>query len=221
MMICQSSFSQNIKISKDSLVTITENNGAGYDKYSLRPLVVKQCLVSSFLKTKMYNYKAENLIDANDQTAWVEGKNDNGIAEVIRITFDKNKGGLPYVIRIVPGYLKSEATWNQNNRVATINIRSIGINEYHKEYVIDEWKNVRLRKDSLTKVPMSAQYIDISQNYIQHMGYDDFIALELEIMEVDSIDAIYSDTCISELSFYTVDTLLKYYTYEEYEKLKQ
>ncbi|EZH74684.1 hypothetical protein ATO12_13025 [Aquimarina atlantica] len=218
LLISSPLFSQNIKISRDSLVNIVEFDGAFYNKYTLKRLIVDSCKVSSVLRNKSQDYSKNNLIDDNDRTAWVEGLSDSGIGEKIRITF-KDKNALPYVIRIVPGYLKSEEIWYNNNRVAKITIRTIGI-EVDSEYIIDEWKNVNFRKDSLSKVSISPQYIDISQNYIQHMGYNDFMAIEFEIMEVDTIGAIYDDTCISEISFYEIDKLIKTYSPDEYEKIK-
>ncbi|WP_299215523.1 hypothetical protein [uncultured Aquimarina sp.] len=170
------------------------------------------------MQSKVQNYSERNLIDNNDGTAWVEGRSHAGLGETIRVTF-KDKSALPYVIRIVPGYLKSEEIWYQNNRVAKINIRAIGT-DGDSEYVIDEWKDVNFRKDSLSKVSVSPQYIDISNNYIQHMGYTEFIAIELEIMEVDTIGALYNDTCISEISFFEIDKLIKTYSSKEYQKIK-
>ncbi|MFD2564496.1 hypothetical protein ACFSR1_17570 [Aquimarina rubra] len=201
------------------MITIVENDGAFYNKYTLKLLPVHTCSATSSLKNKIRDYSEKNMIDNNDRTAWVEGDMDSGIGEIIRVTFE-DKNALPYVIRIVPGYLKSEETWYKNNRVAKINIRTIGTNG-DSEYTIDEWKNVSFRKDSLSKVFVSPQYIDISQNYIQHMGYTDFIAIEFEIMEVDTIGVLYNDTCISELSFYEIDKLIKAYTPEEYQEIKQ
>ncbi|WP_438422337.1 NADase-type glycan-binding domain-containing protein [Aquimarina macrocephali] len=217
-MVGQSLFSQNIKISRDSLITIVEFDGAFHNKYTLKRLMVDTCKASSVLRSKNQDYSENNLIDDNDHTAWVEGLSGSGIGEKIRITF-KNKSALPYVIRIVPGYSKSEETWYNNNRVANITIRTIGVG-IDSEYIIDEWKDVSFRKDSLSKVSISPQYIDISQNYIQHMGYNDFVAIEFEIMEVDDVGAIYNDTCISEISFYEIDKLIKAYSSDEYEKIK-
>lgn len=211
-------YSQNIKISRDSLINIIEFDGAFYNKYTLKRLMVDTCEASSVLRSKNQDYSENNLVDGNDHTAWVEGHLDSGIGEKIRITF-KDKSALPYVIRIVPGYLKSEEVWYKNNRVANVTIRTIG-EEADSEHIIDEWKDVSFRKDSLSKVSISPLYIDISQNYIQHMGYSDFVAIEFEIMEVDDVGSIYNDTCISEISFYEIDTLIKAYSPEEYQKIK-
>ncbi|WP_299315192.1 hypothetical protein [uncultured Aquimarina sp.] len=217
-MIFESLFSQNIKISQDSLVSIVEFDGVFYNKYTLKPLTIDRCSVSSFLQSNAQDYSEGNLMDNNDATAWVEGRSNSGKGEKIRITFN-DKEALPYVIRIVPGYLKSEEIWYKNNRVAKINIRSIGT-DGDSEYIIDEWKNVSFRTDSLSKVSVSPQYIDISQNYIQHMGYTEFIAIEFEIMEVDTIGATYNDTCVSEISFFEIDKLMKTYSAKEYQKIK-
>ncbi|WP_282080936.1 NADase-type glycan-binding domain-containing protein [Aquimarina algiphila] len=218
LLTCSTLYSQNIKISRDSLVNIIEFDGAFYNKYTLKRLIVDTCKASSVLRSKNQNYSENNLIDNNDHTAWVEGALNAGIGEKIRITF-KDKNALPYAIRVVPGYLKSEEIWYKNNRVANITIRTVG-KEGDSEYIIDEWKDVSFRRDSLSKVSISPVYIDISQNYIQHMGYNDFVAIEFEIMEVDNVGAIYNDTCISEISFYEINELIKSYSPEEYQKIK-
>ncbi|WP_160114355.1 hypothetical protein [Aquimarina sp. AU119] len=218
LLTCSTLYSQNIKISRDSLVNIIEFDGAFYNKYTLKRLIVDTCKASSVLRSKNQNYSENNLIDNNDHTAWVEGALNAGIGEKIRITF-KDKNALPYAIRVVPGYLKSEEIWYKNNRVANITIRTVG-KEGDSEYIIDEWKDVSFRRDSLSKVSISPVYIDISQNYIQHMGYNDFVAIEFEIMEVDNVGAIYNDTCISEMSFYEINELIKSYSPEEYQKIK-
>ncbi|TSE07464.1 NADase-type glycan-binding domain-containing protein [Aquimarina algiphila] len=218
LLTCSTLYSQNIKISRDSLVNIIEFDGAFYNKYTLKRLIVDTCKASSVLRSKNQNYSENNLIDNNDHTAWVEGALNAGIGEKIRITF-KNKNALPYAIKLVPGYLKSEEIWYKNNRVANITIRTVG-KEGGSEYIIDEWKDVSFRRDSLSKVSISPVYIDISQNYIQHMGYNDFVAIEFEIMEVDNVGAIYNDTCISEISFYEINELIKRYSPEEYQKIK-
>ncbi|WP_271784111.1 NADase-type glycan-binding domain-containing protein [Aquimarina algiphila] len=218
LLTCSTLYSQNIKISRDSLVNIIEFDGAFYNKYTLKQLIVDTCKASSVLRNKNQNYSENNLIDNNDHTAWVEGALNASIGEKIRITF-KDKNALPYAIRVVPGYLKSEEIWYKNNRVANITIRTVG-KEGDSEYIIDEWKDVSFRRDSLSKVSISPVYIDISQNYIQHMGYNDFVAIEFEIMEVDNVGAIYNDTCISEISFYEINELIKSYSPEEYQKIK-
>lgn len=218
LLICPSLFSQNVKISLDSLSTITENTGANYQVFTLQPLPINECTVSSTLQSTKNIYSKENLTDNNDKTAWVEGHSGSGIGEKIRFTFKNNKD-LPVVIRIVPGYLKSKEIWYNNNRISKIKIRAIGT-EGDSEWIIDEWKEVNFQKKSLSKIPPLPQYIDISNNYIQNMGYGDFIAIEFEIIEVDSKGAKYNDTCISEISFFMQDELIETYSYEEYKKMK-
>ncbi len=218
LLTCSTLYSQNIKISRDSLVNIIEFDGAFYNKYTLKQLIVDTCKASSVLRSKNQNYSENNLIDNNDHTAWVEGALNAGIGEKIRITF-KDENALPYAIRIVPGYSKSEEIWYKNNRVSKIAIRTFGT-DGDSELIIDEWEEVSFLKKSTSKIPPLPQYIDISSNYLHNMGYSDFVAIEFEIIEVDDVGAIYNDTCISEISFYEIDKLIKTYSLEEYQKIK-
>lgn len=71
-------------------------------------------------------YKAGNAHDFNSQTAWVEGKPDDGIGEWIEYTFNFDripdyKGNLGITrLLIANGYKKSPRLWKANNRIRTL-----------------------------------------------------------------------------------------------------
>ena len=64
------------------------------------------------------NYKAENLVDWDPQTAWIEGKNDYGIG--VHFQVDLPFGGSN--VGVFNGYQQSYETWKNNSRVKKIKI---------------------------------------------------------------------------------------------------
>ncbi len=70
---------------------------------------------------KETEFDVRNLFDTSLQTAWCEGKNnDDGIGEWVNLQFEE------YVsihgVSVVNGYAKSEASYKNNNRVASIRV---------------------------------------------------------------------------------------------------
>lgn len=65
-------------------------------------------------------YPVTNLFDKNPNTAWVEGVKGDGIGEWVSVELYMEKkrcpSGLDFIC-IVPGYLKNDKTWEENNRV--------------------------------------------------------------------------------------------------------
>lgn len=66
------------------------------------------------------NYYAKNVLD-DFRTAWVEGKDDNGIGETITITFGPGNKEIKDLY-IANGYVKSEKAFFNNSRVKTMNL---------------------------------------------------------------------------------------------------
>ena len=62
------------------------------------------------------SYKAEFANDLSYKTAWVEGKKDEGIGEYLEYYFKNDSPRITEII-ISNGYMKSEETWKNNNRV--------------------------------------------------------------------------------------------------------
>jgi hypothetical protein len=89
---------------------ISPSNGA--------PLKISSSASSIRLAVQANTYFAANAIDGKRATAWIEGTDGPGIGEWIRFDFDREIT----IHRILwqPGYFKSPAIWNQNNRLATV-----------------------------------------------------------------------------------------------------
>jgi len=87
----------------------------------------KNLKASSFLKNNTgINYEPKNLADDDQNTAWVEGKSGDGIAEFIEFDYSYDikyieaaDGACMYkdYFYILNGYQKNEQIWKENNRV--------------------------------------------------------------------------------------------------------
>jgi hypothetical protein len=65
-------------------------------------------------------YKAENMTDGNNATAWAEGADGAGIGEWIKFGFDTPKK--IKAIKILAGYAKTETVYFNNNRVKEMKV---------------------------------------------------------------------------------------------------
>jgi hypothetical protein len=70
---------------------------------------------------KGIDYQAKNANDLDYQTAWVEGKADEGIGEYVEYAFKNNSPRITKII-ISNGYMKSDAAWKNNNRVKKLKL---------------------------------------------------------------------------------------------------
>jgi hypothetical protein len=91
-------------------VTLSQPGGA--------PLKITASASSIRLAVQANTYYASNAIDGKRGTAWIEGADGAGIGEWIRFDFDREI--TLHRILWQPGYFKSPAIWNQNNRLATV-----------------------------------------------------------------------------------------------------
>lgn len=72
---------------------------------------------SSSLKEGVNIYHAENLLDGNSRTSWVEGVDGDGIGEQLRILFERSTSDKPAVItaiEVINGFTRN---YKANNRV--------------------------------------------------------------------------------------------------------
>lgn len=77
---------------------------------------------SSFLPAQgRMNYVPGNCHDLQYNTAWVEGKADDGIGEWIEYTFPTHNPPLQQII-IVNGYVRTMKTWTENSRVKDLEL---------------------------------------------------------------------------------------------------
>lgn len=141
---------------------------------------------SSELRTQNHNsYKAKSANDLSYLTAWVEGKEDSGIGEYIEYTF-KNKSPRITSIIISNGYMKSDNTWKNNNRVKSLKLYVNG-------------KDFGILKLSDSKTDQTFKIGTFGHN---EDGSD--LVLRFEILEVYKGDK-YNDTAITEIYFDGID----------------
>ena len=131
------------------------------------------------------SYKVEFANDLSYKTAWVEGKKDEGIGEYLEYYFKNDSPRITEII-ISNGYMKSEETWKNNNRVKKI-----------KLYVNGVPLGVLNLKDSRTDQHFSVGTLGHNKN-----GTD--LILKFEILEVYK-GSKYNDTAITEIYFDGID----------------
>lgn len=96
----------------DANETVTTSQPGG------APLKITASASSIRLAVQANTYYAANAIDGKRSTAWIEGADGPGIGEWIRFDFDREI--TLHRILWQPGYFKSPAIWNQNNRIAKV-----------------------------------------------------------------------------------------------------
>lgn len=140
---------------------------------------------SSLHPEKGIVYKAENANDLSYKTAWVEGKDDEGIGEYLEYYF---KNSSPRVTKIIisNGYMKSETAWKNNNRVKKLTL-----------FVNGKIYGVLNLEDSRTD-----QVFDIGTFGRNKNGTD--LILKFEILEIYKGDK-FNDTAITEIYFDGLD----------------
>lgn len=140
---------------------------------------------SSLSKAEGSSYVAKNANDLSYQTAWVEGKDDEGVGEYLEYFF-KNRSPRITQIIISNGYVKSEVAWRNNNRVKKLKLYVNG-----KPYGILQVADSR--DDQVFEVGTLGRNKD---------GTD--LVLRFEIMEIYKGDK-YNDTAITEIYFDGID----------------
>ncbi len=130
-------------------------------------------------------YKAEYANDLSYKTAWVEGKEGDGVGEFLEYYF-KNKSPRVTKIIISNGYMKSEVTWKENNRVKRL-----------KLYANGKTVGILNLKDSRTD-----QIFDVDTLGHNKNGSD--LLLKFEIVEVYKGGEA-NDTAITEIYFDGID----------------
>jgi VWFA-related protein len=126
---------------------------------------------------KDITYVAENAIDGDTNTAWVEGAAGAGIGEWIE--FSANRPQTVTEIRIMNGYFKSEDLYYKNNSIRRLLISADGIS----------------MESTLLQDPGGEQVISFAQPI-------ETTTLRLTILDVYAGNADFEDTCISEISIF-------------------
>ncbi|MFK7969702.1 MAG: discoidin domain-containing protein [Bacteroidia bacterium] len=152
---------------------------------------IKAARASSSLKG---DYGPSNAIDGDLSTAWVEGKDGNGVGEWIE--FDVDKEGYNYHSAvIIGGYAKSTSSYSKNNRVRKIQVERTITYDNGKTEVM---KTVVELKDHLY-IPISDErfYAIADLDDVGDMAWK-VSKIRFTILEVYP-GSHFDDTCISEI----------------------
>jgi len=146
---------------------------------------VQEVAASSTCKGKA-DYLTKNVIDHNEKTAWVEGKEGDGIGEWISFTFKQPLN--IEELRIFNGYTKSEAVYTANNRVKRCKIEVV---TDANEIMIDTLDLQDLTFDTLIE--------QCGQRIIKNKSENQFVIKKITLTILDVFKGSkYKDTCISE-----------------------
>lgn len=149
------------------------------------PLFIKDATASSELGSKDGKYKAENLLDGDPSTAWVEGKKDWGMSEYVDFDtnpfLDNNAGSYKVKkIGIINGYAKNKDVFKMNNRVKQIKLDS-------ESYISNE----KLNRTYILKDTMDMQYIEFDKPVLMSR-------FKITIIDIYK-GTKWNDTCLSEV----------------------
>lgn len=137
----------------------------------------EEFISSSELQSQNENtYELRNIYDDSVSTCWSEGVNGNGIGESFELVANTNM--IPRLIAIYNGYSKSVDTFNNNNRVKTL------------ELTINDDISVILELEDVM-----GEQLFVLEDLIDNE--EDF-TFKFEILEIYKGEK-YDDTCISEI----------------------
>jgi hypothetical protein len=160
-------------------------------KKSVKKEQLKKISTSSRLERK---YNKNNLIDLNFSTCWCAKSKDKN--PTLTFTF-KDSVDVATII-LTTGYLKSEETYYNNNR-----LKKVAITQYYKFYGTDSEEEHTFMLD-FKDIPY--QEIDLNTFYdmVKHTDSGDvmFLTSKIEIKVLETYKGKkYNDTCISEILF--------------------
>lgn len=141
------------------------------------------------------NYEANNIIDKDLKTSWVEGKKDAGAGEWIMIKADKKVGTL----KIANGYQEKESSYSENNRVKSAKVLLITESMISTSSIDEIAEQI---DDLLTNDMISWEIVELQDK----IGYQEIklsnrgLCKYLVFQIVDIYKGTkYNDTCISEI----------------------
>lgn len=151
--------------------------------------------ITSKTSSTLKGYSSTNLFDKTPYTAWVEGVNGDGFNEWVTVKLDAEKhspSSTPFTIHwigIIPGYAKSQKTWEENNRVksALLVIYSPGAPRW--PYVV-----CRLKFKDYNGLQVFHLSNELAAPNMDPMAKTLWLVIE-EVYKGTK----YSDTCISEM----------------------
>ena len=149
---------------------------------------------SALTSNNEINYNADNLMDFNYQTAWVEGKKGYGIGETIQFTFVPTHPRITTLL-FANGYIKNKKTWKDNSRVHQL-----------KMYVNNTPYAIISLQDSYSKqlVQLEEPIGNSDREDFDKLKEKENWTIKFEILSVYKGD-LYEDTAISEIYFDGLD----------------
>lgn len=172
------------KVRTDGTEVTGANNGQWKDKF---PIMITS---SSTLQEKNRDYKVQNIMDRDWDTAWVEGVPGNGIGEWLEIVnLGSNNRGMKQTLSgmfIINGYVQNENGDGQSRRLYEANnrVKRIGISFSDGSYIERELQD--------------------HKSFYQEIEFDrevETTSVKIKILEVYP-GSKYDDTCISEIELY-------------------
>lgn len=152
--------------------------------------------IYSLSSSNLKGYKVNSLYDKSIDTAWVEGAKGDGIGEWVNLQLRATKeteSSAPFTIEkfsMIPGYAKSDKTWQENNRIKTA-LLIIYTPDVPQDSE-DRYRVFRLQFEDRNEV----QVFRLSRDYAPSELMIKIVWLVIEDVFKGSK---YSDTCISEL----------------------
>lgn len=153
---------------------------------------IKSITASSQLKG---NYTVNNLLDLDYNTAWVEGKNDDGIGEKIVIELDDYPLA---AICLVNGYTKSNGTYTTNNKIKKLKIERELVDHQDPTKTKIETSLIGLQDLNFNEISNDnlSEMMSVVEDYGE--GFYRVRKITLTILEVHK-GSKYPDTCVSEV----------------------
>lgn len=157
------------------------------DEYTEVPVVFVSSSSQLDVDSDYYKYNANNLVDHDNSTAFVEGVDGEGIGEMVRFEFGYSSDASTYTVtKIVvhPGYQKSKETFDNNARPKQL--------EFH------------FSDGSVVEADLGDDYAETDEFSIT---FDPILVSDCTMIIKDTVSGKkYEDCCISEISFYSQDT---------------
>lgn len=203
----------DLDLKKKQKIKLTYNNSKYFnylESYGYKLTEIKGVKKISASSTAKGSYQVENLLDQNTSTAWVEGKEGQGIGEWVEIEFEAYSN--IKALFLANGYLKSENTLFQNSMVKKLKLDLVllkGSTKKKYSKIIDIRKLSDYKRLALPLPPASKQefsgFHELSKDYRTVLFSPDDVdylysiqKVKLTILEVHP-GTKYEDTCISEI----------------------
>ena len=147
-------------------------------------------------------YLPRKALDNNVNTAWVEGKSDEGIGEFLVVDISQIKNAI--IMKILPGFAMNDNLYKANNRPKDIKLLFFQSTSDQLERI----KNVKDIRNSKVIYDVSIHLNDVREfQEVKLPDYSNYRHKYPTIYMAIIIDSVYrgskhNDTCISEIRFF-------------------